>query len=218
MLCTLCHANAAYFCEDKRRQFYCCGCCGLIFADPTATLSSDEEKKLYDFHQNDPSDLRYRRFLSQLSLPLLNKLDHGMRGLDYGCGPGPTLNLLLEQEGMSVSLYDCFYFPDKTVLNTSYDFVTATEVVEHFNAPARDWRVLTDVLKPGGWLGVMTWMFTDANVDQFIRWSYKGDPTHISFYTPKTMRWIAQWLGLELHPVSDRVVLFKKAQQQQTPS
>jgi hypothetical protein len=62
-------------------------------------LSEDEEKSRYDTHNNDPKDVRYRQFLSQLSEPLLKKISDNSFGLDFGAGPGPTLSLMLEDYG-----------------------------------------------------------------------------------------------------------------------
>lgn len=210
MPCTLCFAEGFNFFSDRQRQFFRCQQCDLIFAAPDSHLSAVSEKKIYDYHENNADDPRYRKFLSQLSEPLLTKLTLGMHGLDFGCGPGPTINLMLQEQGMSVALYDLFYFPDSAVLATQYDFVTATEVVEHFNCPRQDWPILADVLKPGGWLGIMTWLYQFPDDNNFCHWSYKGDPTHVSFYTPETMKWLARWLNLELQIVSERVILFRK--------
>ena len=112
MLCTLCSSASEPFCEDKKRQYFRCTVCDMVFADPQAYLPQDEEKAIYDFHQNDSHDTRYREFLSQLSIPLLEKLSTGMTGLDFGSGPGPTLSLMLEEQGMKMSIYDIFYAPD----------------------------------------------------------------------------------------------------------
>ncbi|MGM0525782.1 MAG: class I SAM-dependent methyltransferase [Pseudomonadota bacterium] len=208
--CTLCHSESQFFCDDQKRRYYRCDNCDLIIADPESQLSAAEEKKLYDFHENGPDDEGYRKFLVQLSDPLLARLKPGMEGLDYGCGPGPTLSLMLEQQDMAVSLYDIYYAYDKALLQRKYDFVTCTEVVEHFNQPAQSWPELVGLLKPEGWLGIMTSMFTKSSSEQFANWGYKRDPTHVSFYTPTTMEWIAKQFNLQCEKLSDRVVLFKK--------
>lgn len=182
----------------------------MIFADPEAYLPEDEEKAIYDFHQNDAQDTRYREFLSQLSNPLLEKLSTSMTGLDFGSGPGPTLSLMLEEQGMKMSVYDIYYAPDTGQLSRQYDFVTCSEVAEHFCEPGKAWPQLVSLIKLGGWLGVMTWMFTKETAEQFNRWNYKGDPTHVSFYTPETMRWIAQHFQLSLEIISEQVILLRK--------
>ena len=36
--CTLCHAPATHLAADRRRSFYRCGRCTLVFADPASHL------------------------------------------------------------------------------------------------------------------------------------------------------------------------------------
>lgn len=210
MQCTLCSSTAVEYCRDRKRRYFRCGSCDLVFADPQSRLTAADEKVIYDFHENDPNDPGYRRFLAQLSTPLIERLSPGMRGLDFGCGPGPTLNLLLEEQGMSMDLYDLYYFPDKSTLQPQYDFVTATEVVEHFRQPAESWRELVELVKPDGWLGVMTALMNKASIAEFKNWHYKNDLTHVSFYSPQTIAWLAHAFKLDCHILSERVVLFKR--------
>ena len=212
MNCTLCHAPATFFCEDKKRPYFRCTECDLVFAAPNSHLSDNDEKAIYDFHENSPDDLRYRQFLSQLSDPLLAALKPGLRGLDYGCGPGPTLNLMLQEQGMRVDLYDVFYFPDKSQLQSAYDFVTATEVVEHFINPRISWTELFSWLKPNGLLGVMTSLNNRATPAEFKNWKYKNDPTHISFYSKATIAWLSQRFEVDYRILNERVILFSHVQ------
>jgi hypothetical protein len=210
MNCTLCHAPATFFCEDKKRPYFRCTECDLVFASPYSYLNDSDEKAIYDFHENDPNDARYRQFLNQLATPLLGKLSAGMEGLDFGCGPGPVLNLMMEEHGMSMSVYDIYYVPDKNKVARQYDFVTSTEVVEHFYKPSEAWPQLVDLVKRGGWLGIMTSMFTRESPEFFKQWQYKNDPTHVSFYSPKTMHWIAKQFALDIEIVSNRIILLQR--------
>ncbi|RUO56677.1 class I SAM-dependent methyltransferase [Pseudidiomarina homiensis] len=211
VMCTLCQNTATEFTKDKQRRYFKCGECELIFADPRAKLTGNSEKQIYDLHQNDPSDEGYRRFLRLLTEPLLERVAAGAEGLDFGCGPGPTLNLMLEEAGIHMALYDIFYYPDKAPLEQRYDLVTCTEVVEHFNTPATSWPTLVSLLKEGALLAVMTSLFTRETPEAFLAWQYKNDPTHVSFYTPKTMQWLANHFGLECEIVSQRVIFFRRA-------
>lgn len=211
--CTLCGAPADYFCRDRRRRFYRCPRCELAFADPQSHLHADEERAVYELHENDPKDADYRAFLGRLATPLLERLQAGMSGLDYGCGPGPTLSGMLREAGMTMANYDPLYVPEPRALERQYDFVTCTEVVEHFRAPARDWRTLAQRVRPGGWLGIMTWLVPELDADAFRGWGYKGDPTHVSFYRPATLHWIGRQLGLTVEIISERVILMQKQPQ-----
>jgi SAM-dependent methyltransferase len=208
--CPLCARPATGFCADRQRRFYRCGECELIFADPDSHLEADEEKAIYDLHRNDPADAGYRAFLARLSEPLRERLTPGMQGLDFGCGPGPTLGPMLREAGMHVCEYDPVYRPDETLLGRQYDFVTCSEVVEHFHAPGEAWPRLARLVRPGGWLGIMTWLVASADVQTFERWSYKRDPTHVSFYSPATLAWLGRELGFEVWPLDERVVLMRR--------
>jgi hypothetical protein len=44
----------------------------------------------------------------------------------------------------------------------------------------------------------------------FETWSYVRDPTHVSFYRPRTMSWIAERYGWELEIPDRSVSLFHK--------
>lgn len=190
-------------------MFYKCPLCGLVFADPADQLDRTQEKLRYDCHENNPADEGYRNFLRQLADPLLQKLTPGQSGLDFGCGPGPTLSGLLEDAGMHMSLYDPFYAPDQSVLNQQYDFVTCSEVVEHFNHPLQSWQQLTGLVRPGGWLGVMTSLFT-PRID-FASWHYPKDLTHVCFYSPQTLDWLADRFSLTVEAINESVILFQSS-------
>ena len=210
--CPLCHHGVAeIFHRDRRRRYFRCGECALIFADPDARLPPEEEKAVYDKHENHPEDLGYRRFLGRLAAPLLEQLGpERCRGLDFGCGPGPTLSVMLEEAGHQVAVYDPYFADNPAVLAHQYDFVTCTEAIEHFYTPAKEWGLLLGMVKPGGWLGLMTKLATDA--DAFAQWHYKNDPTHVSFFSRETFRYLAQRDALDVEFVGNDVILLRKTQ------
>ena len=210
--CPLCHSEQhGVFVEDKNRCYFRCQPCALIFADPEAQLSPEQEKAVYDQHQNNPDDMGYRQFLGRLATPLVERLPAGpLDGLDFGSGPGPTLSIMLEEMGYNMAIYDPYFAPDPSVLTRQYDFVTCTEAIEHFNQPAKEWGLLLSMIKPGGWLGLMTKLATDA--EAFTRWHYKNDPTHVSFFSRDTFRFLAQRDGLEVEFVGNDVILLRKTQ------
>ncbi len=180
-----------------------------MFADPASHLSPELERAEYDLHENNPEDKRYRDFLSRLAKPLLMRLEPGMHGLDYGCGPGPTLSVMLAGQGMLVDDYDPIYAANSRLLQCQYDFVTCTEVVEHFCQPAAAWRELVSLVRPGGWLGIMT-LLAPCDAEAFSQWWYKNDPTHVSFYTEATVYWLADSLGFTVQQLDDRVLLMQR--------
>ena len=208
--CPLCATPAPQFCADRARCYFGCPGCGLVSADPALQLSAAEERAIYDLHRNDPADAGYRAFLSRLADPLRAKLVPGMRGLDFGCGPGPVLSMLLREAGMAMTDYDPIYAPDAVLLGAQYDFVTCTEVVEHFRDPLAGWTQLASLVRPGGWLGVMTQLAPELPAN-FLRWRYRDDRTHLSFHRLATFDWLAAHFGFALEQVeSQAFLLFKQ--------
>ncbi|MBW4485334.1 MAG: class I SAM-dependent methyltransferase [Tildeniella torsiva UHER 1998/13D] len=193
---------------SHRRAYYRCDRCNLIFVLPASFLSFQAEKAEYDLHQNCAQDLGYRRFLSRLGDPLLDCLAPSSQGLDFGSGPGPTLSVMLEAAGHRVVLYDPFYADDGTVFAQLYDFITATEVVEHLRQPRMELDRLWSCLKPGGILGIMTKLSRDNAA--FAGWHYKSDRTHICFFSVQTFEWLAAHWQAELTIVGQDVILLRK--------
>lgn len=188
--CPLCGGHDSEpFHRDQRRAYLRCGRCALVFVPPAYYLDRAAELAEYQRHENDPADPGYRRFLSRLAEPLLVRVAAGARGLDFGCGPGPALAQMLAEAGCEVSLYDSFFHPDPGALAGTYDFITATEVVEHLHQPGQELARLWSLLRPGGWLAVMTKLVLDA--DAFARWHYKNDPTHVCFFSRESWHWWA---------------------------
>ena len=208
--CPLCHhPDVSLFSQDKRRAYFQCNHCRLVFVARSQMISLTEEKKIYDSHQNDVNDIGYQQFLSRALNPLLAVLEKPSDGLDFGCGPGPALAKMLDEKGYSTALYDIFYYPNKEVLSKQYDFVTCTEVIEHLAKPDEIWAQLVSLLKPSGVLVVMTKLV--INQERFKNWHYKIDITHINFFSPETFGYLAKQNGLSLTFHGDDVMLFKKS-------
>lgn len=207
--CPLCGAtNPTIFHQDTQRSYRQCQDCALVFVPEHERVSPSAEKAYYDLHENDPADPGYRRFLSRLVEPLLQRLAPGANGLDFGCGPGPALADMLSEAGMCMSLYDAFYTPNTAVLQRSYDFITCSEVLEHLHQPYLELQRLFAILKPGGWLGIMTKRV--RNRAAFAHWHYIRDPTHVCFYSKTTLYWIAERWQVNLELPADDVTLFQK--------
>lgn len=208
MHCPLCDGLGTDFHRDRRRAYLRCGRCLLVWVPPAFFLSPEAEKSEYDLHQNRPEDPAYRRFLGRLSAPLLQCLPAAASGLDFGCGPGPALASMLREAGHEVRLYDPFYFPDAEALEGSYDFITATEVVEHLHRPGPELERLWNRLRPGGTLGILTKLVRDR--DAFATWHYKNDPTHVCFFSVETWNWWAQRnAATAVFPAADVILLAK---------
>lgn len=207
--CPLCDGTETEpFLKVSDGRYYRCGTCDLRFLDPGDRPSSEVEYRHYLKHENHVDDPRYRKFLSKLSAPLIERLDRTTRGLDYGCGPGPALAAVLREAGHEMALFDPFFAPDAAALEACYDFVTCTETVEHFHRPKEEFELLRGLVRAGGWLTIMTCFQTrDA---AFADWHYRKDPTHVAFFRESTFRNIARRFGWECQIPCKDVVLMRK--------
>jgi hypothetical protein len=207
--CPLCaeRGTTSPFARDATREYLICARCDLVFVPPSSHPPADEEKKRYDTHRNDPADPGYRTFLSKLVDPLKAKLPPAGEGVDFGCGATAVLALMLEESGFRMRRYDPFYAPDPSVLEQTYDFIACSEAIEHFFRPAREWDLFLRLVRPGGWLGIMT-LLREPDID-FSRWWYRNDFTHVAFYSRRTFEWLARRDGLDLEFYGQSVALLR---------
>lgn len=208
--CTLCNStNIKQIYSNENYSYLHCQTCDLVFVNPDERLSPSEEKQRYDLHENDPADNRYRNFLNQLFLPLNKRLLPKSYGLDYGSGPGPALSIMFEEAGHSMDIFDPFYANNHSVFSKAFDFITSTETVEHFYNPGEEFEKLWSLLKPGGYLGIMTLLRPkDLPLSE---WHYIRDDTHVSLYTKQTFVWIAEQFNANIWFHGDRVIILQKS-------
>ena len=213
-ICVLCKSDDTvhFYTDDTRmefeRDYYHCNRCKLKFVPPEQRLSADEEHSRYEMHENNPDDPNYRKFLSRMFNPMMERIAPNSYGLDFGSGPGPTLSVMFEEEGHNVELYDPFYAPDESVLQSEYDFITTTETAEHLYDPLMELDRLWSCLKPGGFLGVMT--KRAGTLEKFKNWHYKNDDTHVVFYHDDTLKWLGERWNSTPEFLRSDVVIFQK--------
>jgi 2-polyprenyl-3-methyl-5-hydroxy-6-metoxy-1,4-benzoquinol methylase len=115
---------------------------------------------------------------------------------------------MLTEAGHHVTLYDPFYARRPAALTRRYDFITATEVVEHLHRPGLELDRLYRLLRAGGLLGIMTKRVIDRA--RFATWHYINDPTHVCFFSRETFTWLAVRWGARLEIVAPDIVIFQK--------
>jgi len=212
LICPLCAAAGRLFYADPRteRAYGVCPRCSLHYMSPTDRLSLSQEATHYRLHNNDVTDLRYQAFVRPLYDEVRRHFPPGAVGLDFGAGPGPALAEMLRRDGYDVSLYDPIYWPNAAALAVGrYDFIVASEVVEHFYHPRDEFIRLRTLLKEGGMLAVMT-LFLAPEIT-FADWHYRRDPTHVVFYSPESLMWIKDQVGFsELTTDGSRVAVFRR--------
>lgn len=205
--CPLCGRLTDKRVESRDRLLRACGHCDMIFASAEDRLSTAEQKERYLLHDNRIEDKDYCNFLMRPVREALPFLKAGWKGLDYGCGHGPVLSRLLEREGFAMTDYDPLFFD--VPLEAEYDFVFSTECFEHFEEPALEIPKVLKRLKSGGVLTIMTEVWSAAT--DFGDWYYATDPTHVSFYSDKTLDYLASAYGLErIGGDGRRVFVFRK--------
>jgi len=209
MNCIVCKSDlvSVYKIIDSKK-YWDCKFCSAVFLDKDHRLEPALERERYLLHENRIDDKAYRDFLSKLANPLKEKLSKKSEGLDYGCGEGPALVDIFTSLGFKMNLYDPFFFPDKDIFLKKYDFITCTEVIEHFYYPFKEFVFLDSLLVKEGWLGIMTSFLPKDEL--FKNWYYRKDPTHVVFYTKETFEVIASQRNWGLEIESKDVVLFYK--------
>jgi SAM-dependent methyltransferase len=209
--CPLClGADTFALLEKDGRRYHACRACELRFVDPASRPSAEAERARYLLHRNDVHDPGYRAFVRPLFEAIRARIEPGAEGLDFGCGPASALGHMLSGAGYAVRRFDPFFAPDPASLARTYDFVAACEVIEHVFSPNAELERLYTLLRPGGWLAVMTLLWT-PDVD-FASWHYRRDATHVAFYSAATFRWIAARFGFDAPEIAgERVVLLRRS-------
>ncbi len=209
MQCSLCNStHTLLLFKTKKRTYYQCNHCSTICLHPDFYLNLTFEKERYDKHSDNIEDKGYQNFVS----PLINSITTNYKttslGLDYGCGKTAIVQQLLQRKGFSISGYDPIYFPNIDSLKFTYDFITCCEVAEHFYTPLFEFKKLNQLLLPKGKLFLKTYLY-NSSID-FGSWWYKNDPTHVVFYTKKSLEFIKENCSFsDLHIHNDHIILSK---------
>ncbi len=214
--CPICSQKTDSF-DDERMQcdFYHCPSCEFIFKDPKAYVSRERERKQYDQHNNSfesPGYVKmFRDFIDQCVTPYESDIQSV---LEFGSGPGPVLAQLLKEEGFEVDIYDKFFSPGPVYEGKHYDLITSTEVIEHIADPMEVMEFFHTHLNDSGYLALMT-QFHENTTESFLKWWYRIDPTHISFFRPKSFEVIAEKIGFKtLYFDNKKLIVLQKIDSQ----
>jgi len=207
MNCILCKSNTSPFFNTKDRSYFKCDTCASVFMNPSEFPSNNEEKTRYLTHNNDVNDVGYQKFVEPIVKAILANFDSTKIGLDFGCGTGPVITKLLEEQSFNMAIFDPIFENDIAVLNTKYDFIVCCEVIEHFHHPLKEFQLLKSLLKPKGKLYCMTDLFSEEI--NFEKWYYKNDLTHVIFYQKNTFKWIKESVVFSKVTVNNRLITFE---------
>lgn len=185
--CPICLSSSTTdYTVDQFRTYRICLDCQLIYVPRSELISSEDEKKRYDSHQNSTQDETYRKYLTVIADLILPQLQAGARGLDFGCGSSTLMADIFKHQGFSVDSYDLYYHPREKIWDQTYDFIILSEVIEHLREPLSTMLALKSRLNPQGSFFIKTALAPDSK-DQFDKWFYKRDSTHIQFFQPKSL-------------------------------
>ncbi len=166
------------------------------------------------------------RGITRLVTRLLGGLN-GVSWLDFGCGNGGLVRYLREhtpatacgfEEGsiatdarrLGIPIVSAIELSDR---RSSFDVVTAIEVLEHTPDPLMELKTIRSLLRPGGLL-----FLTTGNAAPFstrlLNWSYVVPEIHISFFEPATLEYALRKCGFAPAHISvtdgfDDIVKFK---------
>ena len=197
-----------FFYASKRKEYHFCKQCKSILMSKDCWISAHEEKKRYETHNNDVEDPRYQKFVSPIVNSILKDFSVSNNGLDFGSGTGPVITKMLRDQKYNIKTFDIFFDNNPKVLEEKYDYIACCEVIEHFFNPFKEFELLYNLLNDGGKLYLMTEMY---NVESnFDTWYYKGDPTHVFFYTKKTFEWIRSTFNFKSVAFYGRMIVLSK--------
>jgi hypothetical protein len=203
--CPLCQASGQAF---YKNDFYICPDCGGIFRPRQHCPSLDAERARYDQHNNNVDDLGHQQFVAPLVKAVVKDFSPQQAGLDFGAGKNSVVAKLLTDQGYTVKQYDPFFQPSSELLAQQYDFIICCEVIEHFQEPLKEFRLLQKLLKPTGCLYCMTKLY--AAPVNFGTWYYKNDFTHVFLYQARTLAWLKASLGFKELNINARVIKLQR--------
>ncbi len=209
--CEICNSETQALYDPQLDLYYdVCDHCGFVYKQAQYHVNEKEEKATYDQHENSFESPGYVNMFEKFIDEAITPVDEMKTGLDFGSGPGPVLYELLKQKGYTMTHFDPFFHPDMSYQTETFDFITTTEVAEHFAHPVDEFAHLISLLRPGGYLFVMT-QFNKNDNDEFLTWWYRRDNTHISFYRLKTFKYLAEKLGVKITHHNDKnIIVFRK--------
>jgi len=211
VICKLCFSKNIDPIDDQQMKniYFHCKNCDFIFSSKLPTI--EQEQKQYSHHNNSLNNGGYvemfENFIDAAISPYANT---EKQVLDYGSGPEPVLSTLLKKRDFNVQIYDPLYAKDETFKDKKFSTIVSTEVFEHFHTPYETIKELIEILEDGGILSFQT-MFHPEDNEKFLNWWYRRDPTHVCFFSHKTLIKMQDIFNLKLLKHDKKnIAVFKK--------
>lgn len=205
--CPLCTRNRVVnFYQDRKRHYFRCEECQLLFADASSHLPPSAEQSKY--RQANSKQRPLQQFITSLVDQCQQQQSAPLVGLNFGRIADASTLANVEAQGHQLLQYDPFFAADHTLLQRQYDFICCYRVFEHFRFPHREWQLLCSLLKPGGWMAISTQLLTQLS--GFEKWHHKDNLTHVSFYQRATFEFLANQANFRLLFAANDLILVQK--------
>lgn len=207
--CPLCkNKNVEFFYQDKKRAFFKCNQCQLIFSNVFTHRPPVSLQKLGSEKNAAKKQTLLTRFILSLLSQLESLSDDKLIGLNYGRVLDDSNLGLINSAGHHLSQFDPIYAPNHQLLKHDYDFICCYQVFEHFKNPNQEWHLLQRMLKPGALLAINIQLLKQAEL--FAKWHHKNNLNNVCFYQAKTFNHLAQKSDFTLLFATNDLILMQK--------
>ena len=198
MRCLLCgDPNPHFLTRDKSRDYHHCTKCDFVFVPQEQYVSLEEEKKRYLLHDNSPGNKGYVRYLEEVVSIVSDELDgSNAKVLDFGAGEQAVLTGLLRHKSIRCTPYDPLFAIGSETLNEQYDGIVLCEVIEHLRGIRDQLEMIRKLTTQSASLVIRTQPY--PSLDTFTDWWYTKDPTHINYFSKKSLGFVAGYLDRNL--------------------
>lgn len=192
--CVVCDNELNYITINKIDCSYCSRC--ELFKKINV-LSDMEEKARYDKHVVDSDYFFYMKKIYE------NFKDYLKDGniLDFGSGKAKAIESISDRMVIS---YDKYYLKNE-YKNNKYDNIVLIEVIEHISDFYSTLCVLIKLLNTGGRIIINT----NLHNNQFDKWWYFRDITHVVFFSETTFKYIASKLKLKIITIRGNLIVLE---------
>jgi hypothetical protein len=208
--CLVCSSSSLRLLKTPRKKFFRCGGCGFSFLHPDFLPSEEAALARYTLHQNDDDNEGYHHYISKIIDRALFYAGNVETVVDWGSGPNPLASKIMREKGLSVFSWDPNFSANENPRKAFYDAGICIEAAEHFINPQKDFAAFFAALKLGAYAFIHTHLAPNDD-DDFLRWWYTEDITHVSFYNKRSLEILGNMNRAKLITIEDnKLVVFRK--------
>ena len=205
---------------NPKRELFLCSQCGSIMPNPTPS-----PKDLLEYYTSyadiDKCYVNSYTWKNRKSYKVISQICSLVGNgsiLDIGCADGQLLHMLpssFKKIGIDISENACRIAEKRGLsifcttlknadITEKFDIILALDLIEHVQNPQETLKIISDLLKPGGYIIIETGNAASLTAN-ILRddWSYTAVYGHICVFTPSNLSKIA-------HKVNIKKVMIKK--------